>query len=73
MSRKRPDSTPDYSGPGARETAEERAAAASYIAAMARELAGIAGTHGFPTLVYLLEMTKMEAESSVRSDGREPG
>ena len=42
--------------------ADDRAAAAEYIASMAGDLALIARRHGLDTLGYLLEVAKLEAE-----------
>jgi len=45
-----------------------RAAAASYIADLTSNLAEIARTHGLETLSYVLEMARLEAESTVHQD-----
>ncbi len=50
-------------------TAEDRAAAASYIADLAGSLAQIARRHRMHTLGYLLDMAKLEAESAKRPGG----
>jgi hypothetical protein len=50
---------------------EGRAAAASYIADLTSNLAEIARTHGLETLSYVLEMARLEAESTAHEcDGR---
>ena len=48
--------------------AEGRAAAASYIADLTSNLAEIARTHGLETLSYVLEMARLEAESTAHQD-----
>ena len=45
---------------------QDRAAAASYVAALSADLASIARTHGLDTLGYLLDMARMEAENATR-------
>jgi hypothetical protein len=40
------------------------AAAATYIASLAADLASIARGHGLDTLGYLLEMARLEAENT---------
>ena len=47
----------------ARSPAEERTAAAVYIADLTGSLALIARGHGLNTLGYLLDMAKLEAEN----------
>jgi hypothetical protein len=47
----------------ARPPADERTAAAAYIADLSGGLAEIARRHGLSTLGYLLDMAKLEAES----------
>jgi hypothetical protein len=42
----------------------EPAAVASYVAAMSAELSMLAHRHGFETLGFLLEMARLEAEST---------
>jgi hypothetical protein len=44
-------------------SAEDRSAAASYIADFAEGLALLARRHGLSTLGYLLDMAKLEAEN----------
>ena len=46
-----------------RTEADERAAAADYLAALSADLAVLARRHGFDTLGYILEMARLEAES----------
>lgn len=46
----------------ARKAGEGPAEAASHISAIAAGLAEIARRHGFDTLVYLLEMARLEAD-----------
>jgi hypothetical protein len=43
-----------------------RAAVASYVATMSADLAVMARRTGLDTLGYLLEMVRLEAESSIR-------
>jgi hypothetical protein len=52
--------------------AEDRMAAATYIADLAGGLALIARRHGFNTLGYLLDMAKLEAESAKGIDSSAP-
>ena len=52
--------------------AEERVAAAAYIADLAGSLAQIARRHRLNTLGYLLDMAKLEAESAKRANGSVP-
>ncbi len=47
--------------PGGRQPAEE---AAAYIAALTQNLAALARLHGLGPLSYLLEMARLEAEST---------
>ena len=48
-----------------------RAAVASYVASLSAELANLSRRSGLETLVYLLEMVRLEAEStSSQSNGR---
>lgn len=49
--------------------AEERTAAAAYIADLTGGLAEIARRHGMSTLSYLLDMAKLEAENVKGMDG----
>jgi hypothetical protein len=42
----------------------EPAAVASYVAAMSAELSMLAHRHGFEALGFLLEMARLEAEST---------
>lgn len=46
--------------------ANERAAAAAYIAELSANLASIARQHGLDTLSYVLDMARLEAEQAVR-------
>jgi hypothetical protein len=46
-----------------RDAAEDRSAAAVYIASMSSELAGLARRHGLDALGYLLDMARLEADS----------
>jgi len=51
----------------------DRTAAASYVAALAGDLAAIARQHGLETLGYILDMARLEAENEsrpARSNGR---
>jgi hypothetical protein len=45
-----------------------RAAVASYVATMSADLASLARRTGLDTLGYLLEMVRLEAESTSRHD-----
>jgi len=49
-----------------RHDAQDKAAAASYIASFASELAEVARTQGLASLAYLLEMARLEAEAEMR-------
>jgi hypothetical protein len=49
---------------------KDRAAAASYIAALTADLGQIARQHKLDTLRYLLEMAHMEAQHQTRDGGR---
>jgi hypothetical protein len=49
--------------------AEDRTAAAAYIADLTGGLAQIVRRHGFNTLGYLLDMAKLEAESVKSMNG----
>jgi hypothetical protein len=49
--------------------AEERTAAAAYIADLTGGLAQMARRHGLKTLGYLLDMAKLEAESIKSTNG----
>lgn len=44
-----------------------RSAVASYVAALSADLAALARRSGLDTLGYLLEMARLEAESSARN------
>jgi hypothetical protein len=44
----------------------DRASAATYVAALSGDLALIARRHGLDTLGFLLEMAQMEAENETR-------
>jgi hypothetical protein len=46
---------------------ESPAASALYIASLAEELAGLARTHGFETLAYLLDLARLEADQIAKS------
>jgi len=48
--------------------ADDRAAAAAYVAELSSDLAAIARRHGLDTLGYLLDMARLEAEAA--SDDR---
>jgi hypothetical protein len=50
---------------------ESRLGAAEYIADMTGNLATMARLHGLETLSYLLEMARLEAESSAHSTPRQ--
>ncbi len=52
--------------------AEQRTAAATYIADLTGDLALIARRNGLNTLGYLLDMAKLEAESVKGMDGGAP-
>ena len=52
-----PDETDEFGG---------RTAAASYVATLSADLAAMARRTGLDTLGYLLEMVRLEAESSSR-------
>jgi hypothetical protein len=41
---------------------------AEYVAAMTRDLSGLAGRSGLQTLAFLLEMARLEAEDLLRTD-----
>jgi hypothetical protein len=47
----------------------DRKAAAVYVASMGAELAAIARRHEFRELAYLLDMARLEAESTVQKLG----
>jgi hypothetical protein len=47
----------------------DRAAAAVYLAAMTSDLAAIARRHDFEALAYILDMARLEAESTVQRLG----
>jgi hypothetical protein len=49
--------------------ADERIAAAGYIADLSGDLAQIARRHGLNTLGYLLDMAKLEAETVKSRNG----
>jgi hypothetical protein len=57
-------------------TPGERTAVASYVATLSADLATLARDTGLETLGYLLEMVRLEAESSARQshgpNGRRP-
>ena len=46
----------------------ERTAVASYVATLSADLASMARDTGLETLGYLLEMVRLEAESSARQN-----
>ena len=50
----------------------DRAQAAAYVAALARELAGLMRRHRLETLGCLLDMVHLEAEETVQRIGVEP-
>ena len=50
-----------------------RTAVASYVATMSADLATMARRTGLETLGYLLEMARLEAESSSRNGARPNG
>lgn len=47
-----------------------RSAVASYVATLSADLASMARRTGLDTLGYLLEMVRLEAESTIRHNGR---
>jgi hypothetical protein len=47
-----------------------RSAVASYVATISADLASLARRQGLDTLGYLLEMVRLEAESSSRHNGQ---
>jgi hypothetical protein len=49
---------------------KDRAAAASYIAALTADLGQIVRQHKLDTLGYLLEMAHMEAQNQTRDTGK---
>jgi len=51
----------------------ERSAVASYVATLSADLATMARDTGLETLGYLLEMVRLEAESSARQNQRPNG
>jgi hypothetical protein len=53
----RPDSSTEREPPG------DRAAVATYVAALSADLAVIARRHNLATLGYLLDMARLEAEN----------
>jgi hypothetical protein len=50
--------------------AQDRTAAAAYIADLTAGLAQLARSHNFSTLSYLLDMAKLEAENLKGVDGQ---
>lgn len=52
--------------PAQSESPGERTAVASYVATLSADLANMARSTGLETLGYLLEMVRLEAESSAR-------
>ena len=44
----------------------DRAAAASYLAAMTADFAAMARRHDFEALAYILDMARLEAEATVQ-------
>ena len=50
------------------QTGHPRTAAASYIAALVRELAELAREEGLDALGYILDMARIEAENVLRHD-----
>jgi hypothetical protein len=57
--------------PDPTETSENggRSAVASYVATLSADLASMARKTGLETLGYLLEMVRLEAESTTRQSG----
>ena len=53
---------PDHKEPG------DRTAVATYVATLSADLANMARDTGLDTLGYLLEMVRLEAESSARQN-----
>jgi hypothetical protein len=51
-----------------RDDRHDRAAAAAYISELCTDLASIARGNGFETLGYLLDMARLEANSSAGTD-----
>jgi hypothetical protein len=51
----------------------QRTAVASYVATLSADLANMARDTGLVTLGYLLEMVRLEAESSARQNGNPNG
>ncbi len=51
---------------GAQNQAGERERAAAYVAELAVDLASLARRHRLDTLVYLLDMVRLEAENVTR-------
>ncbi|MGN6569954.1 MAG: hypothetical protein ACTHLO_00890 [Pseudolabrys sp.] len=52
--------------------ANGRSAVASYVASISADLAALARRTGLDTLGYLLEMVRLEAESTSRPNGHAP-
>ncbi len=53
-------------GQTANDTPDDRLATANYVAALSGDLATLARHHGLPTLGYLLDVARLEAENVVR-------
>ena len=56
--------------PAQTESHGDRTAVASYVATLSADLATMARGSGLDTLGYLLEMVRLEAESSARQNNR---
>ena len=54
------------SGPPETPPGDDPAAVAAYIAALVADLSSLARRHEFDTLVYLLDMTRLEAEGTAQ-------
>lgn len=52
--------------PSLRPDASQRADAAAYVATLTTELARVARSNALPTLAYLLDMARLEAETQAR-------
>jgi len=59
-------------GQSANEKPEDRLATANYVATLSGDLAALARHHGMPTLGYLLDMARLEAENVVRLNDNDP-
>jgi len=56
----------------ANEKPNNRLATANYVATLSGDLAALARHHGMPTLGYLLDMARLEAENVVRHTDNGP-